>query len=124
MEGDPGIAELEMEESFLYQQWETLSPGERTRMLLAVLFSGDDHYLLLDEPTNDLDEQSREIVKKYLQRKKCFILVCRERDVLDACEDHVLAINRSSIEVCKGNFSSWYENKKNRGLNCGTGTGQ
>lgn len=108
------LHELEMEEELLYQQWETLSPGERTRMLLAVLFAEDTHYLLLDEPTNNLDEQSREIVKKYLQHKKSFILVSHERDVLDACVDHILAINRSSIEVCKGSFSSWYENKKNR----------
>ena len=108
------LHELEMEEQLLYQQWDTLSPGEKTRMMLAGLFANDNHYLLLDEPTNNLDKQSREIVKKYLQQKKNFILVSHERDVLDACVDHILAINRSSIEVCKGNFSSWYENKKSR----------
>lgn len=105
---------LEMEEELLYRQWDKLSPGEKTRMMLAFLFANDAYYLLLDEPTNNLDEQTRETVKKYLQQKQRFILVSHERDVLDACVDHILAINRSSIEVCKGNFSSWYENKKNR----------
>ncbi len=108
------LHELEMEEGILYQPWEHLSPGERTRIMLAFLFADDISYLLLDEPTNNLDEQTRETVKKYLGHKKRFILVSHERDVLDACVDHILAINRSSIEVCKGNFSSWYENKKNR----------
>ncbi|MEG0806589.1 MAG: ATP-binding cassette domain-containing protein [Lachnospiraceae bacterium] len=105
---------LEMVEDILYEPWKNLSPGEKTRIMLAFLFSYPDTYLLLDEPTNNLDEQTREVVKKYLQRKKSFILVSHERDVLDACVDHILAINRSSIEVCKGNFSTWYENKKNR----------
>jgi lincosamide and streptogramin A transport system ATP-binding/permease protein len=108
------LHEMEMEEDILYQSWGSLSPGERTRIMLAFLFADDASYLLLDEPTNNLDERTREIVKQYLGHKKSFILVSHERDVLDACADHILAINRSSIEVCKGNFSSWYENKKNR----------
>lgn len=108
------LHELGMEEEILGRPWGCLSPGERTRVMLAFLFADDASYLLLDEPTNNLDEQTREIVKQYLGRKKSFILVSHERDVLDACADHILAINRSSIEVCRGNFSSWYENKKNR----------
>lgn len=32
---------------------------------------------------------------------------------LDRCIDHVLAINRNSIEVIKGNFSLWYDLKMN-----------
>jgi len=30
---------------------------------------------------------------------------------LDACVDHVLVLNRATIEVQAGNFSSWWENK-------------
>ncbi len=95
----------------LYRPFETLSPGERTKVLLAVLFSGENEFLLIDEPTNHLDREARETVKKYLATKKGFILVSHDRDLLDACIDHCLVLNRKSIEVQSGNFSSWWENK-------------
>ncbi len=82
--------------------------------MLAVLFSGEQDFLLIDEPTSHLDQDSRETVKQYLNSKKGFILVSHDRDLLDACIDHVLVLNRRSIEVQSGNFSSWQENKNRR----------
>lgn len=98
----------------LYRPFGTLSPGERTKILLAVLFSGENDFLLIDEPTNHLDQASRENVKKYLSSKKGFILVSHDRNLLDACADHVLVLNRQTIEVQSGNFSSWWENKRRK----------
>lgn len=111
------ICELEqLHESaeILYRPFETLSFGERTKLLLAVLFSGETDFLLIDEPTNHLDQQARETVKQYLSSKKGFILVSHDRDLLDACVDHVLVLNRQTIEVQRGNFSSWWENKRRK----------
>ena len=79
--------------------------------MLALLFSGENDFLLVDEPTDHLDHDARETVKKYLYQKKGFILVSHDRDLLDACTDHVLVLNRQSIEVQSGNFSSWWDNK-------------
>ncbi len=98
----------------LYRPFRTLSPGERTKVMLAVLFSGENDFLLIDEPTNHLDQESRENVKTYLATKKGFILVSHDRDLLDACTDHVLVLNRKSIDVQTGNFSVWWENKQRR----------
>lgn len=111
------ICELEqLHESaeILYRPFETLSPGERTKILLAVLFSGNNDFLLIDEPTNHLDQESRETVKEYLAAKKGFLVVSHDREFLDDCVDHVLVLNRKTIEVQKGNFSSWWENKQRR----------
>ena len=52
--------------------------------------------------------------KGYLKRKKGFILVSHDRLLLDECVDHILSINRKNIEIQKGNFSSWRENKQSR----------
>ena len=93
-----------MDVELLYRPFGTLSFGERTRVMLAVLFSGENDFLLIDEPTNHLDQDAREIIKKYLASKKGFILVSHDRDLLDACIDHVLVLNRASIEVQSGNF--------------------
>lgn len=108
------ICELEklgLEADVLYRSFGTLSHGERTKVMLAVLFSGENDFLLIDEPTNHLDQESKQIVKEYLGKKKGFILVSHDRDLLDSCIDHVLVLNRSTIQVQSGTFSSWWENK-------------
>ena len=103
---------LSLDAEVLYRPLRTLSFGERTKVMLAVLFSGEGDFLLIDEPTNHLDAEAREIVKKYLASKKGYILVSHDRDLLDACTDHILVLNRATIEVQAGNFSSWWENKE------------
>ncbi len=104
--------QIGMDPECLYRPFGTLSHGERTRVMLAVLFSGENEFLLVDEPTNHLDKGARDIVKRYLSSKKGFILVSHDRDLLDAVCDHVLVLNRKTIEVQAGNFSSWWENKE------------
>ncbi len=88
----------------------TLSNGEKTKILLAGLFLNENNYLLIDEPTNHLDSQGRKVLANYLRKKKSFILVSHDRYFLDMCTDHILSINKSNIEVQKGNFSSWFNN--------------
>ena len=105
------ISLLDMNTDVLNRPFNTLSRGEQTKILLAILFSKENNFLLIDEPTNHLDANARISVTKYLNRKKGFILVSHDRTFLDNCIDHVLSINRANIEVVKGNFTSWYENK-------------
>lgn len=104
--------EIKMDAECLYRPFGTLSHGERTRVMLAVLFADESDFLLIDEPTNHLDSSARQIVKEYLTGKKGFLLVSHDRDLLDAVCDHVLVLNRKTIEIQAGNFSSWWENKK------------
>ena len=103
---------LQLDEDVLYRPFETLSNGEQTKLMLAVLFLKENNFLLIDEPTNHLDIQGRELVSRYLNSKKGFILVSHDRAFLDGCVDHILSINKANIEVCRGNFSTWYENKQ------------
>lgn len=103
---------LGLEEELLFRPYSTLSNGEQTKLQLAVLFAQENQFLLIDEPTNHLDIRGRELVSQYLSRKKGFILVSHDRAFLDGCVDHILAINKSDIQVCKGNFSTWWENKQ------------
>ena len=106
------LNELKVEGDVWYRSFSTLSNGEQTKVLLAMLFSRENHFLLIDEPTNHLDMESRELLAAYLNRKKGFILVSHDRNFMDSCVDHVLVINRANIQVQQGNFSSWQENKK------------
>ena len=104
------LSYLEVREDALWRPFFTLSNGEQTKVLLAALFLNSGHFLLIDEPTNHLDMKTRETVSAYLKRKKGFILVSHDRCFLDGCVDHILSINRSDIEVQRGNFSTWFTN--------------
>lgn len=106
------LTRLLVAEDVLYRPFSTLSNGEQTKVLLAALFVREGHFLLIDEPTNHLDQEARALVSRYLNSKKGFILVSHDRAFLDGCVDHILAVNRADIEVQKGNFSSWYENRQ------------
>lgn len=103
---------LEMDEAALYRPFALLSNGERTKAMLAAMFLKENSFLLIDEPTNHLDMRGRELVGKYLNSKKGFILVSHDRSFLDGCTDHTLSINRTNIEVQRGSFSSWLANKE------------
>lgn len=91
-----------------------LSSGEQTKVQLAALFLKETSFLLIDEPTNHLDMNARKIVSDYLNSKRGFILVSHDRAFLDNCVDHILSINKTDIEIQKGNFSSWWRNKEMR----------
>ena len=103
---------LEVSEDTLYRPFDSLSNGEQTKVLLATLFLKENSFLLIDEPTNHLDMNARKLVSDYLKTKSGFILVSHDRSFLDNCVDHILSINKTNVEVRKGNFSIWWENKK------------
>ncbi|GGA48870.1 Lsa family ABC-F type ribosomal protection protein [Paenibacillus physcomitrellae] len=103
---------LQLSEDVLYRPFESLSSGEQTKVQLAALFLKENHFLLIDEPTNHLDIHARQLVSQYLSRKKGFILVSHDRAFLDQCVDHILSINKTNIEIQKGNFSDWWLNKQ------------
>jgi len=103
---------LQTDEEVLFRPFKTLSNGEQTKVLLAILFLKENSFLLIDEPTNHLDSQGRAAVSAYLKSKRGFVLVSHDRAFLDGCVDHILSINKTNIEIQRGNFSSWWLNKE------------
>ena len=58
LDADPGL---------LYRPYSTLSYGERTKVLLSILFIRENSFLLIDEPTNHLDIEVRGTLAQYLR---------------------------------------------------------
>lgn len=108
------FSKLNINDEVLDRSFETLSFGEQTKVLLGVLFTKENSFLLIDEPTNHLDLEARKLVSDYLNTKKGYILVSHDREFLNGCVDHILSINKTNIEVQKGNFDTWYYNKQQK----------
>lgn len=102
---------LNTDTEILYRNFKLLSGGEQVKILLVSLFLKGNNFLLIDEPTNHLDNETRDSLVEYLKKKKGFILVSHDRNFLDKVVDHIISINNTNIDVQKGNFSSWQENK-------------
>jgi lincosamide and streptogramin A transport system ATP-binding/permease protein len=105
---------LGVSEDVLFRPFETLSPGERTKTLIASLFLDDRDFALLDEPTDHLDADGKRAVTDYLKSKRGFIVVSHDRALLDEVCDHIAAIGTRGIEIISGNYSVWAEEKLRR----------
>jgi len=102
---------MDLAPALLDRDFETLSGGEQTKILILCLFLKGSAFVLLDEPTNHLDQPGKRALAAYLAQKSGFIAVSHDRAFLDATSDHILSIVRTDILVEKGNFSSWYANR-------------
>ncbi|MBL8474724.1 MAG: ATP-binding cassette domain-containing protein [Methyloversatilis sp.] len=71
---------------------ESLSGGERNRLLLARLFARPANVLVLDEPTNDLDMETLDLLEQLLQDYDgTVLLVSHDRAFLDAVVTQTVA---------------------------------
>jgi len=70
-----------------------LSGGERSRLLLAKLFTKPSNLLILDEPTNDLDVETLELLESLLvEYQGTVLLVSHDRAFLNEVVTSTLAI--------------------------------
>ncbi|MDR3091555.1 MAG: ATP-binding cassette domain-containing protein [Clostridiales bacterium] len=108
------ISRIGLDEEVMSRDFATLSGGERVKAMLAAMFCRRGGFPLIDEPTNHLDMNGRAAAASYLRGKKGFILVSHDREFLDGCVTHILAVNKAGVEVSRGNFSTWREDKERR----------
>ena len=66
------LEKVDMDAELLYRPFGTLSFGERTRVMLAVLFSGENDFLLIDEPTIWIRTPERLSKNIWRQKKDLF----------------------------------------------------
>lgn len=88
------------------------SGGWRMRVALAgVLFSAPD-LLLLDEPTNYLDIEGAIWLENYIRRYPyTALIVSHDRDFLNRCVTHILALEHKRLTVSSGNYDL-YEKRR------------
>ena len=78
------LNQMKVDPNLIWQPFETLSGGEKTKILLALAFTQEDSFPLIDEPTNHLDEASRKQISEYLKQQKIgYIVVSHDREFLN-----------------------------------------
>ena len=89
---------LDLDEGVLYHPFGTLSNGEQTRFLLALLFLGDHRFLLIDEPTNHLDIASREWVEAAIEEFEGVLLfVSHDRYFIEKFAERIWLLEDGKI---------------------------
>lgn len=85
-----------------------LSGGERSRLLLAKLFSKPSNILVLDEPTNDLDVETLELLESLLaDYPGTVLLVSHDRAFLDNVVTSTLVFEQGRVSEYVGGYQDW-----------------
>ncbi len=89
------------------------SGGWQMRIALAKLFLRHPDLLLLDEPTNHLDLESVQWLRGFIANYEgAVLIVSHDRAFMDACVDHVAALENRRITVYTGNYSSYLKQRE------------
>ena len=86
-----------------------LSGGERSRLLLAKLFTKPSNVLVLDEPTNDLDVETLELLETLLvDYQGTVLLVSHDRAFLNDVVTSILAIDEDGgVKEYEGGYDDY-----------------
>lgn len=104
---------LNFTDSFLDKDFDLLSGGEKTTVVLGKLLIHNPDILLLDEPTNHLDMDSIEWLEGYLKSYKgIVIIVSHDRYFLDHVVNKIVEIEDMKSITYKGNYSSFVSQKE------------
>ncbi|HAK43547.1 MAG TPA: ABC transporter ATP-binding protein [Clostridium sp.] len=107
---------LNLTENFINKEFNILSGGEKTTVILGKILLQNPDILLLDEPTNHLDMQSVEWLEGYLKGYKGIVIaVSHDRYFLDNVVTKIIELEDMYCETYKGNYS-YYVNQKEENM--------
>lgn len=106
---------LKFTQNFLDKEFNLLSGGEKTTVILGKLLMDNPDILLLDEPTNHLDMDSIEWLERYLNNYDgIVIIVSHDRYFLDNVVSKIIEIEDMESKIYKGNYSSYVKQKEEK----------
>ncbi len=104
--------EAKLEGINLDRKFDTLSGGEKSRLLFASLLLNKPDFALLDEPTNHLDSESRNILYSLIRKYKSgLLIVSHDRELLNLMEE-IIELSSKGIKTYGGNFEFYKEQKR------------
>ena len=104
---------LKFNENFLEQNFQSLSGGEKTTVILGKLLMDAPDVLLLDEPTNHLDMESVEWLQSYIRQYKVMVIVVsHDRYFLDQSVTKIIEVENKECQTYHGNYSDYLKQKE------------
>ena len=95
-------------EEDLHKPFETLSGGQKARVLLCKILLSDANLLLLDEPTNHLDIASVEWLENFLRDYNgAFVIISHDRYFLDRVTNKTFELENRKLTVYNGNYTRY-----------------
>jgi len=93
---------------------QSLSGGEKNRLILAKFLAKPSNLMILDEPTNDLDLETLDLLQEMLfEYKGTIVLVSHDRDFLDRIVTSTFVFEGDGhIGIYPGGFSDYLHQKK------------
>jgi len=87
---------------------ETLSGGEKARLLLGLATFAGPHLVILDEPTNHLDIDSRAaLVEAINDYPGAAIIVSHDRHLIEACADRLWLVGDGTVIPYEGDLDDY-----------------
>lgn len=108
------LAKVGLSEDMMDRSMDSLSGGERTKVMLSrVLVQADEcDILIMDEPTSHLDIDTVEWLEDYLLKTHCSVLVIsHDRYFLDKIATRMVEIDHGATREYKGNYSDFITKK-------------
>ncbi|MGM0445205.1 MAG: ribosomal protection-like ABC-F family protein [Bacillota bacterium] len=100
-------------EQEVFKKIKNLSGGEKSRLRLLQLMSGNYNFLLLDEPTNHLDLPSREVLEEVLKDYPGTVLVVsHDRYFINKIVDYTYELENKNLTKFYGNYEYYKEKKE------------
>lgn len=90
------------------RQVDTLSGGEKARLLFALMAHEAPQVMILDEPTNHLDIDSREaLIRALNDYDGAVILISHDRRLVDACADRLWLVSDGKVTPFHGDMEDY-----------------
>ncbi|WCL52805.1 ABC-F family ATP-binding cassette domain-containing protein [Gimibacter soli] len=87
---------------------ESLSGGEKARLMFAVCTFDAPQLLILDEPTNHLDVDSREaLIHAINDFDGAVVLISHDRHLLEACADRLWLVEKGDVKRFEGDLADY-----------------
>ncbi|MCW8864709.1 MAG: ATP-binding cassette domain-containing protein [Colwellia sp.] len=100
---------------------DTMSGGEKARLVLALIVLEKPQLLLLDEPTNHLDLEMRQALVLALQDfSGAIILIAHDRFLLESCVDEFYLVANGHVSDFSGDiddYQQWLNDDKKQAVN-------